>query len=126
VRMDPRSNRPIASIRVGAGPVAVAVADGTVWVANLDDGTVTRIDARTNQTVGKPISLGGRPVAVAVGGGAVWIASGTGGVTRLDPESGTPVGDPIPVPGRLQSLAFGEGAVWAVDQDAPALTRIEP
>jgi YVTN family beta-propeller protein len=126
VRMDPRSNRRVASIRVGAGPVAVAVAGSTVWVANSDDGTVTRIDARTNQVVGKPISVGGRPVAVAVGGGAVWVASGTGGVTRLDPESGTPVGDPITVPGRLQGLAFGEGAAWAVDQDAPALTRIEP
>jgi YVTN family beta-propeller protein len=95
-------------------------------VANLDDGTVTRIDTRTNQVVGKPLSVGGRPVAVAVGGGAVWVASGTGGVTRLDPESGTPVGDPITVPGRLQGLAFGEGAAWVVDQDAPALTRIEP
>jgi YVTN family beta-propeller protein len=124
--MDPRSNRPVARIRVGAGPAAVAVAGSTVWVANLDDGTVTRIDARTNQVVGKPLSVGGRPVAVAVGGGAVWVASGTGGVTRLDPESGTPVGNPITVPGRLQGLAFGEGAAWVVDQDAPALTRIEP
>jgi YVTN family beta-propeller protein len=97
-----------------------------VWVANLDDGTVTRIDARTNQVVGDPVEIGGRPVGVAIGAGAVWVASGTGGVTRLDPDSGAPMGEPTPVRGRLQGLAYGEGAAWVVDQDAPALTRIEP
>jgi YVTN family beta-propeller protein len=43
-----------------------------VWVANGQDGTVSRIDPETNQ-VGT-IHLGYRPTAVAVEQGAIWVA----------------------------------------------------
>jgi DNA-binding beta-propeller fold protein YncE len=57
-----------------------------VWVANVTDGTVTRIDLDSSELVGDPIGVGPRPGAIAVGGEAVWVANnGDGTVTRIQP-----------------------------------------
>ena len=59
--------------RSGSAPAGIAVGLGSVWVANSVDGTVSRIDPRTN-TVVKTITVGGSPQAIAVGGGKVWVS----------------------------------------------------
>jgi YVTN family beta-propeller protein len=61
------------SIRVGDGPVDVAVGSGGVWVANSRDGTVSRIDPRSNKVVAT-IHIGSSPQGIAVGAGAVWVS----------------------------------------------------
>src|SRR5439155_10818281 len=53
---------------------SVAISDeGSVWVTNGDDGTVTRIDPLTNRAV--TIRLPHTVWAVAVGNGLVWVTS---------------------------------------------------
>jgi len=60
-------------IRVGRTPVGIAVGHGSVWVANIDDGTVSRLDARNGRPQGKPILVSKAQVlAVAVGEDGVW------------------------------------------------------
>ena len=56
-----------ATIRVGSGPVGVAVdaASHTAYVTNSGDGTVSVIDTRTN-TVTATITVGTKPIDVAV------------------------------------------------------------
>jgi YVTN family beta-propeller protein len=44
---------------------------GSVWVANGGDGTVSRIDPRTDEVI-ETIPVGHRPQGIAVAGGAVW------------------------------------------------------
>jgi YVTN family beta-propeller protein len=61
------------SIRVGDGPVDVAVGVGGVWVANSRDGTVSRIDPRSNKIIAT-IRVGNSPRGIAVGAGAVWVS----------------------------------------------------
>jgi Adenylate and Guanylate cyclase catalytic domain len=51
-------------VKVGAGPVDVAVGTHVVWVANRDDDTVTRIDVDTTRTM--TFAVPGSPVAIAV------------------------------------------------------------
>ena len=46
---------------------------GSVWVANSRDGTVSRIDPRSNKVV-KTIAVGGSPRSIAVGNGRVWVS----------------------------------------------------
>jgi YVTN family beta-propeller protein len=70
--LEPGSAIGSESIAVGDGPVDVATGAGGVWVANNRDGTVSRIDPRTNEVVAT-IRLGNSPRAIAVGGGAVWV-----------------------------------------------------
>ncbi len=61
-----------ATIDVGREPTALAVGEGSVWVANGRDGTVSRIDPETN-TVVETIEVGHRPLGIAVGNGLVWV-----------------------------------------------------
>jgi len=58
-----------------ADPVAVAVSQGSVWVANRQTRSVERIDPTTNSTTAT-IPLRNTPTAIAVGDGAVWVVVG--------------------------------------------------
>jgi virginiamycin B lyase len=59
----------------------VAAGEGAVWVANVKDNTVSRIDPVTNN-VAATTRVGANPGALAVGGRAVWVANQTDS-TRL-------------------------------------------
>ena len=43
--IDPKTNEIVDEIQVGLRPGPVAVGDGAAWVGNLDDKTLTKIDA---------------------------------------------------------------------------------
>ncbi len=60
-------------IGVGDGPTAVAFGAGAVWVANVNDGTVSRIDPETYEVV-ETIEVGNAPAGIAVSGGRVWVS----------------------------------------------------
>jgi YVTN family beta-propeller protein len=71
--IDPASNKLVQSIPVGEYPQDLVVDDGSVWVANAGDHTVSRIEGRTGQ-VTTTKGLEGAPVALNVSRGTVWIA----------------------------------------------------
>jgi YVTN family beta-propeller protein len=72
------------AIRVGRSPLGVAVGEGSVWVANYEDGTVSRIDPETPEVVAS-IKVKRGVAEVAVGDGVVW-------VTVRDPAAAAQVG----------------------------------
>ncbi len=73
------------AIVVGNNPTGVAASDDSVWVTNVGDGTITRIDPARNK-VEETIELGGNPGGVAIAS-AVWVTNGEDGtVTRIDPR----------------------------------------
>jgi len=104
-----RSGRSIGTERaIAVGP------EGSVWVTNGDDDTITRVDPATSRAT--TIRLPAAPRSVAVGPGAVWVAvDGRPVLYRIDPAS-------LRVDGsvHLNGLAFdvvvdqGSGAVWAL------------
>ena len=61
------------TIPVGHGPTGIAVGDGLVWVANSDDGTITKIDAARRRVVAT-INVGNRPTGVVTTTGRVWVS----------------------------------------------------
>ena len=76
-------------IDAGGGADALAVGDGSVWVANSLDGTVSRIDPH-NGAVIATIAVGEGPAAIATGTGGVWVANQFAGtVSRIDPATDT-------------------------------------
>ena len=112
--VDPQSNSVVDTVQVGARPRGVAVGEGSVWVANQDDKTLSRIDAATHDLV-RTITLDATPTGVAVGLGSVWVANGlVGTVVRVDTTTNEPV-EPIEVTFRSNAgtVAVGEGAIWA-------------
>ena len=71
---------------VGGRPGGIDAGTNTVWVANAEDGTVSRIGIESGETVGDPIQVGSDPGAIAVGEEAVWVVNnGDGTVTRIEP-----------------------------------------
>jgi|SRR5580658_2691698 YVTN family beta-propeller protein len=72
-----RLARIAGTIQVGIGPAGVAVDSrtGTVWVANLGDGTVSEIKESTERVI-ETLVVGGEPEGVAVDSarGLVWVS----------------------------------------------------
>jgi serine/threonine-protein kinase len=130
-RIDPRTNKLAATIKVGSRPSSVAVGEGAVWVTSRDDHTVSRIDPKTDQ-VSMTSTAGADPTHVAAGEGAVWVSNGNDStLTRLDPRTLKIVHTFLPSGEDSRycgPAAVGEGAVWVLADSLSdrGLTRISP
>ncbi len=80
-RIDPKTNTVVATIAVAPGSVAVAYAEGAVWVSSPMGSVVTKVDAKTNEVLAT-IPTGPTPRSITAGGGSVWTPNqGDGTVT---------------------------------------------
>lgn len=128
--IDPKTNEIVAEIPVGIRPGPIDVFGGSVWVGNLQDRNLTRIDAKQRSAT-STISLDNRtPTGIAVGEGAVWVAHGARGeLSRVDPQFGQ-VTNTIEVTdagvgAQSGDVTIGAEAVWAVYEES-TLARIDP
>lgn len=131
--IDPASNAVVEQFPVGARPGAIATHGNAVWVANLDDQSLSRLDAETGDLV-KTIPLPAAPTALAAEARAVWLASGSasgsGSLVRVDGEfNSAGFARPIPEPDLwpdvtpAATVAFGD--LWVV-HSAGLLLRLDP
>jgi DNA-binding beta-propeller fold protein YncE len=90
-RIDARTNKLAASIRVPHWSSAVTVGRRYAWVVSEPKsagGTITRIDLRTNRGVTRPIPHSWIPQGVVLADGGVWVADpGVAQLIRIDPHS---------------------------------------
>ena len=124
-RIDPATNRVVGEpSAVGFSPSAVTIGGGSVWVANVGDNTVARVNPRTVSVV-RSITVGRRPRSIAFGSGAVWVANEADDrVTRIDTASNAAT-ETIAVGDEPTAIAFGAGAVWVANGDG-TVSRIDP
>jgi YVTN family beta-propeller protein len=110
-RLDPKTQRVVARIRLQFIPKPIAAGGGAVWVTSLLGDTVSRIDPRTNRIVAT-IPVGRGPFAIAAGGGAVWVASAIDdALWRIDPRTNRVVAR-IQLAGAPRAVSVGAGGVW--------------
>jgi YVTN family beta-propeller protein len=132
--IDPATNRVTTAASVGSnpGPLAFEPESGSLWVGNVDEESVTRVDLDPVRT-GKTISIGERPSGLAAGDGAVWVATASRSspyatARRIDVRFDT-AGRPIRVASLPRetrtSVALGAGALW-VAPSLGRLTRLHP
>jgi YVTN family beta-propeller protein len=120
----------VQAIPVGIRPGPVAAGRGSVWVGNLLDRNLTRVDIE-RRAPERAVSLDNRtPTALAVDAAAVWVHHGAlGELSRVDPQFGQVVrttGVTLrPASSASGGVATGFGHVWAVYGDS-TLARIEP
>jgi DNA-binding beta-propeller fold protein YncE len=85
--IDLHRSQVVGHVLVGRRPVAVAIGHGSVWVANTDDGTVSRIHPDRREVI-RTIGIGAPAIDLAVAPDAVWVANGSDGtVSRIDPSA---------------------------------------
>src|SRR6266540_2589491 len=112
-------------VEVGASPAGVAAGDGSIWVTNFDDQTISRVDSDT-RVVTQTIQVGSGPSGVAYGGGSVWIANNLDGtVSRIDPKANRVV-QVLKVGYGPNGVATGERSVWVANTAERTVSRIDP
>ena len=123
-RIDPASLQIVSTTFAGNAPSAIAFGNGSLWIANGEQSTVTRFN-RPTYVVGTEISVGRHPSGVAIGGGAAWV-TGTADddVTRIEPSRNTPRS--IAVGRAPVGIAYGAGAVWVANSADGTVSRIDP
>lgn len=125
IRLDPKTGDRVAQIQAGSSPRFTAIGGGSVWVLNQADGTVTRIDPKTN-TVTATITVSSQPVDggdMAFGGGYAWARVSDALVAQIDPATnkvirrfGSPAGS--------GSVVADDNAVWISAHDVETIWRV--
>ena len=131
--IDPGSDELVGQVpNVGSRPGSIAYGSGSLWVANLDDQTVARVDP-SSRSVERSIPVGDTPTGLATSPGAVWVVGSSGGspsvtVRRIDPQFETvsrTTRIANVVPGGPGSVATRASAVW-VAPSSGLLSRLDP
>jgi ABC-type transport system substrate-binding protein/DNA-binding SARP family transcriptional activator len=118
------------TVPVGARPVAIVSAAGALWVANLEDQSVTRVDMSSRRSV-RDLPIGGAPTALAATRSGVWVIDGTGQISEIDAQY-----DRVTATRQLFASASSErgttwpmlaafGSIWIVDPDG-YVSRVDP
>jgi DNA-binding SARP family transcriptional activator len=121
--VEPQTNKVVARVPVGSSPALIREGDGSVWVADQDDQTVTQIDPKRRRVV-RTIGIGFRPDDLAARDGAVWAFDKEGGVLEKLPYEETA--------NRFERRGFAEFDQMAVDDEAvwlsggKRLIRVDP
>lgn len=129
LRVDPQNGGILATIQVGATPIAVAVdRKGAVWVASstglrigaggsrqVGRPTLSRVDPGSN-TVTSTIPLPANPTGLAAGAGAVWVAEGSQrSILKIDPTTGR-IKATLQVKSHPQAVAVAADRLWVASQ----------
>jgi virginiamycin B lyase len=110
---------------VGAQPCGSTAAGRFLYVDSYVQGTLARVDPRTN-TVVKRIAIGGSPCGMAVGANALWVEDfGRNVIIRVGLKH-FKVTNLIRVGTQPWDVAYGFGAVWATNYANGTVSRIDP
>ena len=131
--IDPGSNRMVGAVsNVGARPASIASGADSLWVANLDDQTVSRIDPDA-RSVTRVLPVADTPTGLAATNASLWVVGSEPtkaavSVTRIDPrfDAVAPrikrIGNVVP--GGPGSAAALGNTVW-IAPSSGLLTRLE-
>jgi YVTN family beta-propeller protein len=87
------------------------VGEGSVWVLNQGDGTVSRVDTKTGKLLATiPAGIPGLGGEIAYGGGSVWATVFGYPITRIDPARNEVVQQWVGKGG--DSIRYAHGSVW--------------
>ena len=127
-RIDPETNRRVASIRLpGEACAGLAVGAQSLWVPLCTKKpSLAKVDLETNKVVaifpvGPPAEEGG----VAFGADSVWlIIDKLGSLARIDPATGAVLGT-FHVPAGSYNPVFLSGSVWVTHAEGTDVTGVD-
>jgi class 3 adenylate cyclase/ABC-type oligopeptide transport system substrate-binding subunit len=129
--IDPVTGKLVKDVPVDTNPGPITAGEGSVWVANLDDKTVSQINAKTGERVASiPTAVdGGPPTGITAGFGGLWVAYGNNGrIDEIDPKSRaivktTRVHEELGLRNTYgrRVLEVARGSLWLANLDATVL-----
>ena len=129
--INPGTNSVVASAPSGTRPGAIVFGSGSLWVANLDDQTVSRIDPGSLRTL-RVLPLPDPPTGLAAGAGSIWVAESNPqqssvSVNAIDPQFDSVGGTKRLanlVPGGTEAVGAQGSGAW-VAPSSGLLTRVD-
>jgi DNA-binding beta-propeller fold protein YncE len=114
-------------VAVGAFPIGVTIANGVAWIANSDDGTVSRLGADDGHTIGPAVDVGGAPISIAVANDDAWVVQQDArAISRLDARTGVIVERGVDLHLRPRDAASSSAGTWVVGIDPSAAVLVRP
>ena len=126
-RLDVTTNKVGAVITVAKDPCSgLAIAFGSVWTPICSDGSVQRVDPKSQKIVATIASgVANTEGGITAGGGSIWMPSDAAGVlSRIDPATNKVVSK-ISIPPGSFTAAFEAGSVWITGTKSNVLTRVD-
>jgi class 3 adenylate cyclase len=129
VGIDPEDLRVVVRAKTGSGGNGIGAGEGSVWVSNCSDGTVSKIDPTTGKA--SAIYLGGPActATVGIGFGSAWAADPqSGDVYRIDPATNkvTRIHVGRGSVGFASDIAAFDGSMWMTCPGSRTVVRIDP
>ena len=104
--------------------VAVAAANGAVFVTEPLFGRLLRIDPATN-TVTKSVATDPRPCELRFAAGSLWVITQSGRLDRFDPVSMKRLAS-IRVGATTYDIAYAVRSIWITNRNGGTVQRISP
>jgi len=116
-KIDPQTNQFVGEVAtVGVEAVGITFGAGSIWTADHDSATVTRVNPKTNKLVVTiPLSFEPHYIYFNPDDGLVWVANyHLNSVSRIDPRTNQLTGKSLPVPFAPEWMMGGAGKVWVI------------
>jgi len=126
-RLDPKTNQVAAVVGVANKPCAgLALAFESVWVPICSDGSIQRVDLKSQKIVAAiPSGVANTEGGITAGAGSVWMPSdATGVLSRIDPKTNQVISK-ISIPDGSFTAVFDDGSVWITSTKNNLLTRVD-
>lgn len=131
-RIDPKTNKVIATIKVNTPCAAFTIGFGSVWVASCADQSIVRISLKNNSIEATILmTVADAEGSIVAAEGSVWVLSDKKGkLSRINPKTNK-VSTTIDVAPNSFAAAAGFGSIWITNTgDNPNLNgsvqRIDP
>jgi virginiamycin B lyase len=125
--LDPKTNQVGAVVTVAKKPCSgLAIAFGSIWVPICSDGSVQRVDPKSQQIIATiPSGVANTEGGITDGAGSIWMPSDAAGVlSRIDPGTNKVVSK-ISIPPDSYTAVFDSGSVWITSTKNNLLTRVD-
>ena len=125
VALDIRTGKTLHTVGTGRGPQDLTMLEGMLWVLNVRDATISRINPVTAETLGPPLKIPGEPVAVDSLGGHLWVVDCAGGLLlKISPDSGELLAS-VEVGSGANDVEAFDGSLWISDWSAGKVVRVD-
>jgi virginiamycin B lyase len=126
-QLDASTNKVGAVIAVAKKPCSgLEIAFGSVWAPICSDGSVQRVDLKSQKIVASiPSGVANTEGGITAGAGSIWMPSDAAGIlSRIDPATNKVTSKITISPGSF-TAAFDAGSVWITSTKNNLLTRVD-